>query len=419
MLKTPLTVKRTLSTGEQRVVGVLAENQQGTFFQYDTNYIEQHASLSPFRLEHTAQLQKAPANPHYGLHGVFGDSLPDGWGLYLMDRVFRQQGYKPQSITALERLAYLGDQCFGALSYEPQLAFDDIADSKEIALITLGREAVQEFEQGDSECLHELMAVSGSGGARPKLNVTRFMNEVGKARYSTRKDAVGEKLLVKLTSNKFALQHYESLVEYLYMKIAETVGIEVPRFELIDVGGDRFWLQQHRFDCTPEGGRYHMLSASGLLDASFREPSLDYIELIKATRLLCGVKEAQKLVKRALFNFIMVNQDDHGKNFAFLADDNDTWSLSPYYDIVYSPSAYGQHMTAFHGNGVQPDEKALQEMARQAGFVSAKPLRDMLEEIYQGAQCFEKEAINLGVSNEIAREIMVSIKSRWKSVLMR
>ncbi|WP_258132704.1 HipA domain-containing protein [Aliivibrio sifiae] len=38
-----------------------------------------------------------------------------------------------------------------------------------------------------------------------------------------------------------------------------------------------------------------------------------------------------------MFNYITVNQDDHSKNFAFLADDNDNWRLSPFYDIVYSP----------------------------------------------------------------------------------
>lgn len=130
---------------------------------------------------------------------------------------------------------------------------------------------------------------------------------------------------MKLTSEKFDLKHSESLVEYAYMKMARNLGIEVPNFELVDVGNGRFWLQQTRFDCT-EQGNYHMISACGLLDAPFREPSLDYVELVKATRLLCSVDESRKLVKRALFNFITVNQDDHSKNFAFLADDNDNWS---------------------------------------------------------------------------------------------
>jgi hypothetical protein len=56
-----------------------------------------------------------------------------------------------------------------------------------------------------------------------------------------------------------------------------------------------------------------MISASGLLDASFREPTLDYVDSIKATRIMCGVDEARKLIQRALFNFLICNQNDHAK----------------------------------------------------------------------------------------------------------
>lgn len=58
--------------------------------------------------------------------------------------------------------------------------------------------------------------------------------------------------------------------------------------------------------------------------------------MLKATRILCGVGEARKRVKRALFNFITVNQDDHAKNFAFLADNNE-WQISPYTTLFTVP----------------------------------------------------------------------------------
>jgi serine/threonine-protein kinase HipA len=256
-----------------------------------------------------------------------------------MDRVFRQNGHNPQLITALERLAYIGDQCLGALSYEPEIKLLG-SGSRDIELISLGQEAVKEFEGTESRLIEQLMNATGSGGARPKLNVTKTSD----GQFSTHANAIGEKLIVKLTSEKFDLKHAESLVEYSYMQMASNLGIETPKFELIEAGTGRMWLQQPRFDCTPQGKR-HMISACGLLDAPFREPSLDYVDLVKATRLLCGVGEARKLVKRALFNFITVNQDDHSKNVAFLADDDDKWRLSPFYDIVYSPSPYKEHMT--------------------------------------------------------------------------
>jgi serine/threonine-protein kinase HipA len=82
MLDTPLKVKRTFSDGIKELVGTLAENKSGTYFQYDENYLHKHpTSIAPFNIEADLTLQKAPKQPHDGIHGVFGDSLPDCWGL--------------------------------------------------------------------------------------------------------------------------------------------------------------------------------------------------------------------------------------------------------------------------------------------------------------------------------------------------
>lgn len=411
MLNTPLIIKRTFSDGHKETLGQLAENKNGIYFQYNEAYLNQHpSSIAPFNIRSDLNLQKAPRQPHYGLHGVFGDSLPDGWGLYLMDRIFRQNGFNPKLVTALERLAYIGDQCLGALSYEPEMTLTD-SNTRDIELITLGKEAVKEFEGTESHLIAHLMNAGGSGGARPKLNVTKCSD----GKLSTHPRASGEQLIIKLTSDKFDLKHSESLVEYAYMKMARNVGIEVPDFALVEVDNGRFWLQQTRFDCTSHG-RKHMVSACGLLDAPFREPSLDYIDLIKATRQLCGVKEAQKLVKRALFNYITVNQDDHSKNFAFLADDADSWGLSPFYDIVYSPSPYKEHMTSFNGNGQLPTSKALDLMAGHAGYANAAPLREMIEEIYNETRNFKQEAMHLGISKALATTIDTHISQQWKNL---
>ena len=103
-----LRVWRRLSDGEDVLVGELAQNQRGIFFQYDRLYLESWQSLSPFRLPFDHSLTPAPKTPHAGLHGLFADSLPDGWGMLLMDRVFRQLGMPPHSITPMDRLAYTG-----------------------------------------------------------------------------------------------------------------------------------------------------------------------------------------------------------------------------------------------------------------------------------------------------------------------
>ena len=73
-----LQVSRTLFTGEQILVGILAQNSQGVYFSYQQNYALDHASISPFKLPNSNQLTLGPNQSHNGLHGVFSDSLPDG-----------------------------------------------------------------------------------------------------------------------------------------------------------------------------------------------------------------------------------------------------------------------------------------------------------------------------------------------------
>lgn len=181
MLETPLQVKRTLTTGQCIDVGALAENKTGVYFQYDKEYLQRrNSSLAPFNLAFSKELQKAPKQPHYGLHGVFADSLPDGWGLYLLDRVLRKNGFNPQRVSALERLAVIGGNCLGALSYQPQTSLNQ-SPTEDIALTALGKEAVKEFEGTETELIEHLQTVGGSGGARPKLNATLMEN----GQYST------------------------------------------------------------------------------------------------------------------------------------------------------------------------------------------------------------------------------------------
>ena len=201
-----LNVGRTLTTGEMVSVGVLAQNRQGVFFQYDENYISKFGNLSPFTLQGDVRLQQAPKEPHQGIHGVFGDSLPDGWGLLLQDRVFRQQGILPAQVTAMDRLAFVGQQGMGALSFTPisELSLDQPSD---IDLKTLGLEAQTLFDQSLSDeldgstqqVLATLVAVGSSGGARPKAQIYMPAGDATQCR--TYVQPGDEAWLVKFTSH--------------------------------------------------------------------------------------------------------------------------------------------------------------------------------------------------------------------------
>lgn len=419
-----LDVERTLTAGETVSVGVLAQNRQGVFFQYDENYISRFGNLSPFTLQGDVRLQQAPKEPHQGIHGVFGDSLPDGWGLLLQDRVFRQQGILPAQVTAMDRLAFVGQQGMGALSFTPvsEFSFDQRSD---IDLETLGLEAQTLFDQSLSDALDgstqhvlaTLVAVGSSGGARPKAQIYVPAGDATQCR--TYPQPNDEAWLVKFTSKNLALGHEEGLCEAVYLQMADLAKCQPPIWQLIEApasSGAKAWLALKRFDYLPaqdKAGRLHMHSACGLLDADFRSPSLDYSDLIKASRQLCKSPAAGQLqFRRAMFNLFATNQDDHSKNWGFLQADDGSWQLAPFYDVTFSPHPFNEHATAFAGYGKAPPLKVMQKLAASAGFANWKEAQQCIQEVVDAISQFRPLADQLGVSKTTVLVIEKTLAER-------
>ena len=166
-----LNVVRTFSDGQRVPVGTLAQNAQGVFFQYESEYLEHHPSLSPFDPPEDAALHGAEKDPHEGLYGVFADSLPDGWGRLLMDRAFESRDDLPDAPTAMDRLAYVGDRGTGALSYEPSAAQPPQERGRLNRIAELGHAAQSLHEGSTSEVLDALFTAASSAGARPKAQL--------------------------------------------------------------------------------------------------------------------------------------------------------------------------------------------------------------------------------------------------------
>ena len=404
-----LTVTRTLATGQAVTVGVLAQNRQGVFFQYDADYLGRFGNLSPFGLKATTELQLAPKRPHSGLHGLFGDSLPDGWGSLLQDRVFRQHGILPAQITAMDRLAFVGASGMGALSFSPTSEYR-LASTGDIDLAKLGLEAQAFFDGQTEEVLADLVAAGSSGGARPKAQFYISPDEPDRCRTVARPG--DEAWLVKFTSRNLPLGHEEGLCEAVYLHLAGKLGLEPPEWRLFEApeqSGARAWLGVKRFDWVShpqKAGRLHMHSACGLLDADFRTPSLDYEDLIKASRHLCRSPAVGKLqFRRAMFNLIACNQDDHSKNWAFLQDDAGEWTPAPFYDVTFSPHPYQEHATAYAGFGKNPPLNAIQALAARAGYAKWEQAQRDIEEIVTFLADFAVVAREFGVDSGVAELI--------------
>ena len=75
----------------KRLVGTLALYQNRfAAFEYSKAWLENGFSISPFSLPLEQRVFIPEREPFGGLFGVFNDSLPDGWGRLLVDRVLQK-----------------------------------------------------------------------------------------------------------------------------------------------------------------------------------------------------------------------------------------------------------------------------------------------------------------------------------------
>ena len=309
----------------------------------------------------------------------------------------------------MDRLAFVGASGMGALSFSPTSEYQ-LASTGDIDLAMLGLEAQAFFDGQTEEVLADLVAAGSSGGARPKAQLYISPDEPDRCHTVARPG--NEAWLVKFTSRNLPLGHEEGLCEAVYLRLAGKLGLEPPEWRLFEApeqSGARAWLGVKRFDWIShhqKAGRLHMHSACGLLDADFRTPSLDYEDLIKASRHLCRSPAVGKLqFRRAMFNLLACNQDDHSKNWAFLQDDAGEWTPAPFYDVTFSPHPYQEHATAYAGFGKNPPLKAIQALAARAGYAKWEQAQHDIDEAVDVLADFSVVARDFGVDGGIAKLI--------------
>jgi len=353
--------------GEPFVLGTLADDGQDVLFQYAPQALARGLQLSPIRLP-----LRAPAYPdrqadYAQLHGVPGliyDSLPDGWGYRLMHRRMRARGIDPERASTLDRLAYLGANTMGALTYAP--ALPDAIDGRDLTLLDLAQEVLAVLVDDSHEVLAELARAGGSaGGARPKALVY-FNPDTGQM--STQASAVvgAQAWLAKFPGSDDAPD--SCALEALYAEVAHHchLGMTATRFFELPGGHSAFATQ--RFDRLG-AQRVHVHSLAGLLHANFQVPSVSYEDFFRVTRRLTrDQRELKKAVQRCVFNILMNNRDDHAKNLSFLLEADGNWRLAPPYDLSYCPGYKGEHFMDVAGEGIAPEREHVLKAAKAAGL---------------------------------------------------
>jgi serine/threonine-protein kinase HipA len=359
-------------------VGILAWRNRQYWFQYDAHWLQHGFDLSPETISFTVEPQLAKLPIFQGLLGIFHDSLPDGWGLLLMDRFFKSQfNWDYHEITPLDRLAYLGQRAMGALEYEPTIAIEEIDNA--VDLMALAEDAERVLAGKTNVVLNQLRILGGSpGGARPKVTVGLAQNSDECVAGLKTLPSGFSHWLVKFRSEQDPKDM--GRIEMAYGEMANAAGLNMPPSRLISLKHqqrreDYFAVQ--RFDRQGNEKR-HMLTLSGYIYADHRVPSIDYHALLSATSILTkNINEVKRAFRLMLFNIVMHNKDDHAKNFAFLHDRQGDWRLAPGYDLTFSRGMNNAHTTAINGKG-NPTRKDIQAIAMAH---SIKDWEDMLDEV--------------------------------------
>ena len=90
-------------------------------FQYDNDWLVDGFSISPLELPLRAGLFLAKPQPFYGDFGIFEDSLPDGYGRYLLHKALKREGINDADLSAIDRLSIVGSGGMGALTFHPEI----------------------------------------------------------------------------------------------------------------------------------------------------------------------------------------------------------------------------------------------------------------------------------------------------------
>ena len=373
-----LTVKLDFGGGKELKVGTFSEIGRDTAFEFSGELISSGLNPAPFRLPPGSGLKVYDHAGNMDTFGLFDDSLPDGWGRRIVDRLFmKREGRLP---TVTERLMCIGRSGKGALVYEPA---DDEAESAEDSfdLAALADKAMA-FDAGEAEdaVLRLRRAGGSSGGARPKANVG-YNPKTGEVCAESPALPPGfEHWIVKFNTRREGDAAGEA--EYCYYKAAICAGADMAPSRLVATSAGKFFMTR-RFDRTADGGRVHMASAAGLLHADFRIPGDEYALLFRLTDALTHDHSAKlELFRRACLNVVAHNRDDHLKNFSFLMDEKGRWSLAPFYDFTYAEGPNGWQTLSVSGEGANPGVDDLRRLAKDVGLESdeSEPILDCVIE---------------------------------------
>jgi len=427
------TVRVILWDSDIGAVTWMADQAVGVF-QFTPEFAESQIEVAPL----TMPLRPAPyqfpslsRETFRGLPGLLADSLPDRFGNTLINAWLARQGRDVSSFTPVERLCYTGNRGMGALEFKPRLveAPSSVRKVELDALVSLANRVLDErvalqgkfTGEDDHRVIEDILRVGTSaGGARAKA-VVAWNEETGEFRSGQTPALSGfAPWLVKfdgIHGNKdkeLADPQGFGRIEYAYYLMAQSAGLEMQECRLFEEGG-RAHFMTRRFDRTDDGAKLHMQSFGAMMHYDFNSAgAYSYEQALQVIRQLgLPMHDMEQQVRRAIFNVIARNQDDHVKNIAFLMNRRGEWRLSPAFDVAYSYNPSGewtsQHQLSLAGKRDDFELDDLIGFAATGGLKKAKA-KAVITEISTAVDNWKQHASEASVTEADSKRIAATFR---------
>ncbi len=402
-------------------------------FEYEPAFQTSGIQLAPLMMplgEAIFSFPELDPRTYLGLPGMLADALPDKYGNALIDRWLATQGRPSSGFSPIERLCYVGSRGMGALEFEPALVDSagtsrllEVNELVELANLALANKEELNLQVGPASSkpnllgpdLTEIIQVGTSaGGARAKA-VIGWNERTGEVR-SGQLDLPDGFAHWLLKFDGVAGNRDKELadplgfgrIEYAYSLMAQDAGITMANCRLLEEGGRAHFMTE-RFD-RPNGKRLHMQTLAALAHFDFNQAGAhSYEQALRVMRRL-GLErsELEEQFRRAVFNVVTRNQDDHTKNIAFLMDQAGRWSLSPAYDVTYAYNPAGawtgSHQMSINAKRDQFSHADLLALGAEADL-SKRAASGVIQHVLDSAKGWPKFAEQAGMEPLVTSRI--------------
>lgn len=396
-------------------IGILEKDGNGgVIFQYSNN-ADRILSLS-------LPIQKAPFE-NKQCRGFFNGLLPESEHTRIA--IGKKYGINPKNDFSI--LQAIGYDCAGAVSFfdnsDMQTPSKYLQETYEIDYTPLSEDALEKFikelPQKPLATGVEDMRLS-LAGAQDKTSVIVVDGQIG-----IPKDNVPTSHILKPAINGFN-ETIEN--EFICIKTAEKLGIKVPDVKIGYANKTKYFLIQ-RYDREIIVNKIKRIHQEDFCQASNipsaykyqAEGGVDFKRCFEILRVTSQPAVAiNQFIQLMIFNYLIGNNDAHGKNFSILHYENGEIKFAPAYDILCSQvyPELSNKMAMKIGGHYKHDEILLMRFEKLANEndISFTQLKKIIKNQCENLPIIVEDVIN-SFDNKIGKDILSVVQKNCTKLL--